>query len=97
MRSARDRPPASNAAFACSLCAQTFPSGMGLPVTEAPPAQPMLLAIATAAPLRPELYKTQLCKWWMSSGTCQHGADCQFAHGYHQQVGESCCGMILMT
>lgn len=30
---------------------------------------------------KPELYKTQLCKWWLADGTCAHGDACRFAHG----------------
>ncbi len=26
-------------------------------------------------------YKTNLCKYWQSKGTCPHGARCHYAHG----------------
>lgn len=31
-----------------------------------------------------ELYKTELCRKWITTGTCRYGTKCQFAHG----VGE---------
>ncbi|KAG1674403.1 hypothetical protein FOA52_012930 [Chlamydomonas sp. UWO 241] len=35
--------------------------------------------------LKPELYKTQLCKWWSVNGICCHGSNCSFAHGVHER------------
>lgn len=28
-----------------------------------------------------ELYKTELCRKWVTTGTCRYGSKCQFAHG----------------
>ena len=38
--------------------------------------------ILQQSPLVPNcLYKTELCRSWLSGGTCRYGSKCQFAHG----------------
>lgn len=36
---------------------------------------------------RNTLYKTELCKHFMDTGTCRYGNKCQFAHGEHELRG----------
>ena len=33
---------------------------------------------------RSDMYKTKLCKYYMSTGSCRYGARCQFAHGVNE-------------
>ena len=34
--------------------------------------------------MRHPQYKTEMCKTWLSDGTCPYGPKCQFAHGEHE-------------
>lgn len=36
---------------------------------------------------RNNLYKTELCKHFMETGSCRYGTKCQFAHGEHELRG----------
>jgi hypothetical protein len=37
--------------------------------------------INNGAAKNPKLYKTELCRSWADTGTCNYGERCQFAHG----------------
>eukprot|EP00511_Aplanochytrium_stocchinoi_P000217 CAMPEP_0204822456 /NCGR_PEP_ID=MMETSP1346-20131115/637_1 /ASSEMBLY_ACC=CAM_ASM_000771 /TAXON_ID=215587 /ORGANISM="Aplanochytrium stocchinoi, Strain GSBS06" /LENGTH=592 /DNA_ID=CAMNT_0051948663 /DNA_START=309 /DNA_END=2087 /DNA_ORIENTATION=- len=34
-----------------------------------------------------QLYKTELCRKWMTTGSCRYGNKCQFAHGHEEVRG----------
>lgn len=40
---------------------------------------------------RSDLYKTRLCKHFMSTGSCRYGNKCQFAHGVDELRSVQCC------
>lgn len=67
-------------------CPPSFPSVLDLIESLSPLVlQQSTLGIG-AAGRNPELYKTQLCKWWLACSSCQHGINCRFAHGEHELV-----------
>lgn len=47
------------------------------------PAPLSLSSASTGAilPVMHPLYKTELCRSWLETGTCRYGSKCQFAHG----------------
>jgi hypothetical protein len=39
---------------------------------------------SSVAPLKTDLYKTELCRKWIETGKCKYGKKCQYAHGHNE-------------